>query len=260
MQPWDVALWAYHGSSRRYFDDGVNGKWAPWATERGLHHYGSGINSGVLLRTYRMYPNSTLALRAGYAASLGVLTTIDPASGAPSMNFHSDPTLVGLRDPYSADWGVGFTVAAEGWGCWLHRQDAAYGGPLAGVVTGYGCDAATDATTGVVNATLRDAYRRMAFVGPLGLELRSRNAPIAYVAWDAAGRTVTVGFDTAPGAAGLFSAVALEVNTPPVLPVHRVASWGWVQPSSPPVFMRGAYALAPTTAAVVLSYQPPPTA
>jgi hypothetical protein len=257
--PWEVPHWAYAGSSRRYFDFGVNGKIAPWGAERNLHHYGSGINSVPLL-AYRLFPNDSIALRAGFAASLGALASIDPATGAPSMGFHGDPSLL-VREPYSADHGVGLATAAAGWGCYLHQDEEL------GYIVGYGCDAAnTSAAAGsavAVNATLRDAYRQSVYVGPLGLWLRSRNAPIGSVEWAADGLdagstgTLTVRLDAPPpsnaaaagGAKGAkacrgpYSAVRLVIATPAALPSMRVSSWAWADPAVAPPLVRGAFEL-----------------
>ena len=57
--PWDVPLWAYAGSSRRYWDTQINGLYVLGPTERALHHYGSGINARVLLDAYWLFPNDT---------------------------------------------------------------------------------------------------------------------------------------------------------------------------------------------------------
>ena len=238
-----------HVCSFADWDDGINGKWYPFPVERALHHYGSGINSAVLLRAYRMWPNDTIALRAGYAASLGPLATINVSTGAPSMNFHADPSIL-TNDPYSADWGVGFAVATEGWGCYVHAE-AGLG------LTGYGCDV-TNTSASVVTATLRDAYRRVVYIGPLGLEVRSRNGPISTVTWDSAASTVTFAIDvphlSPPASTVPYSALRLEVSTPAASPAMRVSSWAWAQPSTPPPMSRGAYQLPANTTSVAIKY------
>ena len=89
--PWEVPHWAYQGASRRYWDFDYNAKSNRWASERVLHHYGSGINSEVLLVAHKLFPNDTIALRAGYAAAVGQLSQINARTGAPSMGLHGDP-------------------------------------------------------------------------------------------------------------------------------------------------------------------------
>ena len=56
---------------------------------------------------FRMFPNDTLSLRAGYASVVGQLTNINAATGFPSMGLHGDPSML-TQDTYSADFGTGF--------------------------------------------------------------------------------------------------------------------------------------------------------
>ena len=84
------------------------------------------------------------------------------------MALHGDPSLL-TADPYSADWGVGFAVATDGFGCYIHSDAALHNG----AVRGFGCDV-TVGDGGVLMATARDAYRRSIYVGPLGLCLEKR--------------------------------------------------------------------------------------
>lgn len=246
--PWETAHWAYHGSSRRYWDFAINGKTTTFGTERALQHYGSGINSACLLQAYRAWPNDTVALRAGYAATQGSLAMINPLTGAPSMALHGDPSLL-TADPYSADWGVGFAVATDGFGCYIHSDAALHNG----AVRGFGCDV-TVGDGGVLMATARDAYRRSIYVGPLGLWLQSRNGPFAGVAWDAVGRTLTVTVDAAASGAACaaYSKMRVVVSMPAQQP--RISAWTWQTPALPPPLLRGAFELPCDTTSFTLSY------
>ena len=59
----------------------MNGKIVIDATERALHHYGSGINAVATLGAFVRLPNDTALLELGHGATMGTLTTIDPVSG-----------------------------------------------------------------------------------------------------------------------------------------------------------------------------------
>ena len=93
-------------------------------TEREFHHYGSGL---------RLLPNDTLALRAGFAASLGAFAAVDVETGAPSMAFHADPARLAWYD-YSGDHGQNAFGALRESGCFVDNATEP------GLLVGFGCD------------------------------------------------------------------------------------------------------------------------
>jgi hypothetical protein len=210
--------WAFSGSARRYWDFAINGKLS-LGNERELHHYAGTLNALPLVAEYEAAPERALLLRLGGAATLGALTTIDPATGFVSMAWHGDPSLL-ARDGYSADFGPGFfggallsraTVAYHepfGWVCMLcdfaTRPEAA-AEAAAAAAGGSGRSEADDgeadddaaalpvlldaAPDGVGAAALprvdvlpRDAYRRRLFLAPLALLATTDGAAIARAA------------------------------------------------------------------------------
>lgn len=252
----------YAGSARGFWDFSVNGAqptMAIGATERGLQHYRSGCASSVLLGAATLWPSDALALAAGYAASLGPLTTINATSGAPSMAWHADPSLL-RPDAYTADWGVGASVASQWWGCYV-GNDTDVG------LTGFGCDVQAAADSWALAPT--DPVRRMLLLGPLGLRVRlerSTGWANATLQWTPAvapagpgSGSVTIAL--APGACAVASTLRVAVETPSLkgqpdsLPTLLPdGAWRWAQPSVPPPLVRGAYELPCGTAALQLAW------
>ena len=233
----DVPHWGYAGSSRRYFDFLVYG--APRQnsgdTEREFHHYGSGLNSVVLLRTFRRFPNDTLALRAGFASSLGAFAAIDAESGAPSMAFHADPARLEWDD-YSGDFGQNLFGALRESGCFVDNATSP------GTLVGFGCDVAPAGAQLVVTPT--DAARRLVYLGPLGASITLRGSgTIASAAVDFTARTVTLSpaaprADCGAGAPPAVLRVALAVEAHPDW--ARASSLAVTDPPNAPI-VRGAY-------------------
>jgi hypothetical protein len=243
-------MWAYAGSSRRYFDYGVNGKIVIGPTERALHHYGSGINSVVLLGGYERFPNDTYALRTGFAATWGSLTTIDIETGAPHMGFHGDASQL-IFEPYTADYGVNAYGSSVGWGCMVDNDVDL------GAWVGYGCDVFSASPTSTVHTLVPyDPHHRRVYLGPLGLRIFLRTAAIANVTVDTAARTLTVVFDHSFVGAGLYSAVRVVVDVPANPAWATVANVTVTSPSPAPPVVRGAYELPANAASLTLSWLP----
>ena len=229
--------WGYSGSARRFFDFLVYGspRQNSGDTEREFHHYGSGLNGIVLLSTYRLFPNDTYSLRAGFAASWGAFTAIDSETGAPSMAFHADPALL-QPDFYSGDFGQNAYGAYSQSACFFDNRTE-------GRLVGFGCDV-TDAGSDRFVVVPLDAVRRVFYVGVLGASLTLRGAgAIASAEIDFAARTVRVVVD-APradcGAAAPPSVlrVVLAVEAHPDW--ARAADLSITDPPAPPL-VRGAF-------------------
>lgn len=271
----DLPHWAYHGSSRRYFDFGVNGKiMSAGPTERALHHYGAGINSVVLLSAYMLFPNDTYAVRAGFAASWGCLTTIDLDTGAPSMGWHGDASLL-VAEPYTADHGIGMYGGSRGWGCYVHNESSG-----SGLVSGYGCDIVASSSAGSSGSsgsssgsgwviTPYDPHRRLVYIGMLGLRLQLRTSSFASLTLDLAAPSLTINFNsTYSGGSGailpggvdgacpglLFASIRLAIDTP-AHPEHvHAANIVFTAPGVQPPVVRGAYELPCNTTSATITW------
>ncbi|KAF4961143.1 hypothetical protein FGADI_379 [Fusarium gaditjirri] len=138
-----VPHWGWNGNARRYWDFIYGGKLQ--RIERQIHHYGSGLNSQVLLSAFRDNSFDTYLLRVGYAGSTAPLTNINQ-DGFPSAAFHSRPDTL-KWDSITGD----------------------YGGGLIGTVLNSGTYAAQDKDLGMVafGGTIQK-YRAEYFVTPTG--------------------------------------------------------------------------------------------
>ncbi|KAH7308543.1 hypothetical protein B0I35DRAFT_413180 [Stachybotrys elegans] len=151
-----VPHWGWNGNSRRYWDFVYGGKLQ--RIERQIHHYGSGLNSQVLLSAFRDDPSDLYLLRVGYGGTSGPLSNINQ-EGFPSAAFHSWPDTL-KWDGITGDYGGGFVGMALGAGTYVAQSSqlglVAFGGILS-------------TSEGVVTVQPRDPVRRRVFIGPLGL-------------------------------------------------------------------------------------------
>jgi hypothetical protein len=100
-----IPHWGYNGNARRFWDFFYGG--APGgASERQLHHYGSGLNAIPVLSAYRDHPDDCYLLRVGYGGAMGGLSNIDQ-EGFAGTAFHSFPNHMAW-DTYSGDYGPNF--------------------------------------------------------------------------------------------------------------------------------------------------------
>ena len=144
-------------------------------------HYRSGLNSIPTTDAYMADPNDGYLLRLAAGSIGGVLANIEVGSGAPSMGFHADHANL-FYDPASGDHGLsmfghGQNSASfvahtedEGWLCYFCDLSATARGATAGGGT---------ASAASILVTPRDAYRRRAFIAPLGLLLSAGGCPAA---------------------------------------------------------------------------------
>ena len=216
-------------------------------TEREFHHYGSGL---------RLFPNDTLALRAGFAASLGAFAAVDVETGAPSMAFHADPARLAWDD-YSGDHGQNAFGALRESGCFVDNATEP------GLLVGFGCDVGV-APPAAASAGPRitvmptDAARRLVYLGPLGASLALRGSgAITSALVDFAARTATLEV-AAPradcGAAGAppeVLRVALAVEAHPDW--ARATSLAVTDPPGAPL-VRGAFEF-PWQASVTVTWE-----
>ncbi|KAK7417471.1 hypothetical protein QQX98_004591 [Neonectria punicea] len=149
-----VPHWGWNGNARRYWDFIYGGKLK--RIERQIHHYGSGLNSQVLLSAFRDDPSDSYLLRVGYAGSTGPLSNINQ-DGFPSAAFHSFPDTL-KWDGITGDYGMGFLGMALGGGTYVAEEKdiglVAYGGVLS-------------SKGSAVTVTPRDVSKRRIFIGPL---------------------------------------------------------------------------------------------
>ncbi|GAB1321049.1 hypothetical protein MFIFM68171_11259 [Madurella fahalii] len=175
-----VPHWGWNGNARRYWDNVYGGKLR--RIERQIHHYGSALNALVLLSAFRSDPSDSYLLRVGYGGMTGALSNINQ-EGFASASFHSWPDT--LRwDGYSGDYGPGFVGLALGSGTYL-VEDVEADGLLV-----YGGNLTT--TGGVSTVYTQDAFRRRAFVGPLGLLVTIDAGVILDFTYRAADRAVSL--------------------------------------------------------------------
>lgn len=150
---------------------GVNGKIVIDATERALHHYGSGINAVVTLGAFVRLPNDTALLELGHGATMGTLTTVNASSGviaseeprrpipllrgAPrfrspprAVAWHGDASLL-IPDPYAADAGVNICALRVTSG-WLNTFPPPRAFRADGSSRGWGCYVVDDADWGLL--------------------------------------------------------------------------------------------------------------
>ena len=228
--------WAYCGSARRYWDFTINGK-TQWGNEREFHHYGSTLNAIAVLDSYRAYPRRHHLLQLGACALLGHLSNIHP-SGAASMAWHGDPGLL-RRDGYSGDYGPGLygywrsaasyvaCVPPHGWTCALCDMvevDAILDGsprPARDLSATDGCDASK-----ALRITPRDAFRRRAYLAPLGLLVSVEGAALVEVTLRPADLAMTLTLEAharAPSTTATLFIDAERVVPPPPRPAAAYA-------------------------------------
>lgn len=126
--------------------------------ERQIHHYGSALNSQVLLRAFRDKPTDSYLLRTGHAGSNAPLSNINQ-EGFPSAAFHSFPNTL-QWDGITGDYGPGFLGMALGAGTYVSEDKDLGLTAFGGVISQSG---------GTITLRPRDAVQRRVFIGPLNL-------------------------------------------------------------------------------------------
>ena len=145
---------------------------------------------------------------------------------------------------YSADFGVGFARAVEGFGCYV-IDDATLGATV-----GYGCDASSPGAGGAVTLRPTDGYQKQLYVASLGLSVVLRNSGISSATVDAAAATVTIAFEHAVPTTYSATRLVIRVATSPSQ--RRVSGWTWLSPAVAPPLVRGAFELPQDVASITL--------
>ena len=149
--------------------------------ERQIHHYGSGLNSQVLLSAFRDNPSDTYLLRTGYAGSFAPMTNINQ-DGFPSAAFHSFPDTL-KWDGITGDYGGGLIGTVLNSGTYVADDEelgmVAYGGILSKGGSAY-------------TVKPRDAVRKRVFIGPLKVLVTVDVGVITEFTFDAADGTAEV--------------------------------------------------------------------
>ncbi len=166
-----VPNWAYCGSSRRYFDSMVYGKFQGIA--RGCLHYGASLNAIPLLDSFRASVSGFRALQAGYAGATGVLANVN-SEGHGSMLFCADPAVLDW-EPYSGDYGCAFYGFAFNSGAYVVKHSE-FGW------LGFGC--AISRQGNLIKVVPNDAYRRRVFFAPFNLWISVISGSIESAAMD----------------------------------------------------------------------------
>ncbi|KAF4338923.1 glycoside hydrolase family 43 [Fusarium beomiforme] len=175
----NVPHWGWNGNARRYWDFIYGGKLQ--RIERQIHHYGSGLNSQVLLSAFRDNPADSYLLRVGYAGSFAPLTNINQ-DGFPSAAFHSWPDTL-KWDGITGDYGGGFTGTVLNSGTYVADDKdlgiVAFGGILSKDGNQY-------------TVLPKDAVRKRVFIGPLKLMITVDVGSITKLTFNTAQKTVQV--------------------------------------------------------------------
>lgn len=164
--------------------------------ERQIHHYGSGLNALVVLSAFRSDPTDSYLLRVGYGGMNGPMSNINQ-DGFAAASFHSWPETLAW-DAISGDYGSNFLGLILGAGTYVVDDEdvglAAYGGIL-------------EENGETVTVQTRDAVRRKAFIGPLGVLISVDAGIIQEFSYDTAAETVSVTLSQLSGVPSAESAV-----------------------------------------------------
>ncbi|RBR13570.1 hypothetical protein FVER53590_08529 [Fusarium verticillioides] len=152
----NIPHWGWNSNARRYWDFIYGGKLQ--RIERQIHHYGSGLNSQVLLSAFRHNPSDPYLLRVGYAGSYAPLTNINQ-DGFPSAAFHSRPDTL-KWDGITGDYGGGLIGTVLNSGTYVVDDKQlgmlAFGGTISKTRAQY-------------HVEPKDAVRKRIFIGPLNV-------------------------------------------------------------------------------------------
>lgn len=189
-----IPHWGWNGNARRYWDNIYGGKLK--RIERQIHHYGSGLNSLVLLSAFRTNPSDTYLLQVGYGGASGPLSNINEA-GFASASFHSWPDTL-KWDGYSGDYGPGFLGLVLGSGTYVAQHASfgllAYGGVL-------------ESTDNKVNVQTNGPVTRRVFIGPLGVTINADAGSISSFSYESSSGAISVVLTQLSGAPKAAAAV-----------------------------------------------------
>ncbi|KAK1846958.1 hypothetical protein CCHR01_10411 [Colletotrichum chrysophilum] len=175
----NVPHWGWNGNSHRYWDFDLAGKLR--RLERQIHHYGSALNSQVLLSAFRDDPSDTYLLRTGHGGSFAPLSNINEA-GCPSAGFHSFPETL-KWDGFTGDYGPGFLGMVLNTGTYV-AEDEQIG------LVAYGGEISTDGNK--VTVVPRDPVRKRVFTGPLAVMITVDVGVIEQFSYDVEARIISM--------------------------------------------------------------------
>ncbi|KAJ0269583.1 hypothetical protein CBS470a_013715 [Colletotrichum nupharicola] len=167
--------------------------------ERQIHHYGSALNSQVLLSAFRDDPSDSYLLRTGHGGSFAPLSNINEA-GCPSAGFHSFPETL-KWDGFTGDYGPGFLGMILNTGTYVAEDEQV------GFVA-YGGEITTDGNK--VTVLPRDPVRKRIFIGPLAVMVTVDVGVIEQLSYNVEARTISM---TLSQLAGLPKAMNATVWT-----------------------------------------------
>ncbi|KAM0544331.1 hypothetical protein ACHAPJ_011867 [Fusarium lateritium] len=183
----NVPHWGWNGNARRYWDFIYGGKLK--RIERQIHHYGSGLNSQVLLGAFRDDPSDSYLLKVGYAGSIAPLSNINQ-DGFPSAAFHSFPDTL-KWDGITGDYGGGFLGTVLNSGTYVADDEELGVVAFGGVITKDG---------GSYTVQPKDAVRKRVFIAPLTVLINVDVGTISEFTFNTAAKTVEVTLSQAKGA------------------------------------------------------------
>lgn len=149
--------------------------------ERQIHHYGSALNSQVLLSAFGDDPSDSYLLRTGHGGSFAPLSNINEA-GCPSAGFHSFPETL-KWDGFTGDYGPGFLGMILNTGTYVAEDEQV--GPVA-----YGGEITTDGNK--VTVLPRDSVRKRTFIGPLAVMVTVDVGVIQQLSYNVEARTISM--------------------------------------------------------------------
>jgi len=180
-----IPHWGYNGNARRFWDF-FYGAAPGGASERQIHHYGSGLNAIPVLSAFRDNPEDFYLLRVGYAGAMGGLSNIDQ-EGFASAAFHSFPQNM-RWDTYSGDYGPNFFGVATNAATYL-VQHPEFGWQA------FGGNVRVDGDW--IKLKPLDAFGRRIFVAPRGLWLELDSAKFETVEVHSKTHAVRIGLSAA---------------------------------------------------------------
>ncbi|KAF3807189.1 hypothetical protein GCG54_00013524 [Colletotrichum gloeosporioides] len=175
----NVPHWGWNGNSHRYWDFDLAGKLR--RLERQIHHYGSALNSQVLLSAFRDDPSDSYLLRTGHGGSFAPLSNINEA-GCPSAGFHSFPETL-KWDGFTGDYGPGFLSMVLNTGTYVAEDEQV------GLVA-YGGEISTDGNK--VTVLPRDPVRKRIFIGLLAVIITVGVGVIKQFSYNVEERTISM--------------------------------------------------------------------
>ncbi|EQB45920.1 hypothetical protein CGLO_15120 [Colletotrichum gloeosporioides Cg-14] len=149
--------------------------------ERQIHHYGSALNSQVLLSAFRDDPSDSYLLRTGHDGSFAPLSNINEA-GCPSAGFHSFPETL-KWDGFTGDYGPGFLGMVLNTGTYVAEDEQV------GLVA-YGGEISTDGNK--VTVLPRDPVRKRIFIGLLAVIITVGVGVIKQFSYNVEERTISM--------------------------------------------------------------------